>query len=76
MFAVILALILQQQSVWLENDYVRVTRNRAPCAAGVLSSAQPGCGDRVLVAMSDIEIGVSGARRRMVRGDIAVFREW
>src|SRR6267378_4378907 len=49
----------------LENDFVRVFRNSAPCAAGAAS-----CGDRVLVALGSIE--VSG--QKMERGDVKVFK--
>ena len=49
----------------LENDFVRVFRNSAPCAAGAAS-----CGDRVLVALGSMEI--SG--RKMERGDVKVFK--
>jgi hypothetical protein len=54
----------------LENDYVRVARDAAPCA----SAATPECGDRVIVALGNIELASDGARRTMARGDIAVFR--
>jgi hypothetical protein len=53
----------------LENDYVRVTRDAAPCA----SADSPECRDRVIVALGDIELAADGARRTMARGDIAVF---
>ncbi len=53
----------------LENDYVRVTRDAAPCA----SATTPDCGDRVIVALGDLELASDGARRTMARGDIAVF---
>jgi hypothetical protein len=49
----------------LENDFVRVFRNSAPCAAGAAS-----CGDRVVVALGPVEI--SG--QKMERGDIKVFK--
>jgi hypothetical protein len=49
----------------LENDFVRVFRNSAPCAAGAAS-----CGDRVVVALGTIEL--SG--KKMERGDIKVFK--
>jgi quercetin dioxygenase-like cupin family protein len=55
--------------VVLENDYVRVTRDAAPCAL----SHVPECGDRVIVALGEIELASDGARRTMARGDIAVF---
>lgn len=57
----------------LDNDYVRVTRNASPCA-----DAHPGCGPRVIVALSPIAVaaprGRGGAVTRLVRGDIKVFR--
>ena len=49
----------------LENDFVRVFRNSAPCAAGAAS-----CGDRVVVALGSME--VSG--QKMERGDVKVFK--
>jgi len=53
----------------LDNDYVLVTRDAAPCAqAGV-----PGCGDRVLVALGELELRSGETRRTLARGDIAVF---
>ena len=54
----------------LDNDYVRVTRNGAPC-----SSASPSvCGERVLVALGPIEFRQYDQPRRLQRGEIAVFR--
>jgi hypothetical protein len=55
-----------QASPLLENEFVRVSRNTAPCAA-----AAPSCGDRVLVALGSIE--VSG--QKMERGDVKVFKK-
>lgn len=52
-----------------ENAYVVVTRDAAPCA-----KAGPACRDRVVVAMSEIELRSAGAGRRMKRGEVAVFR--
>jgi hypothetical protein len=49
----------------LENDFVRVFRNSAPCAAGAAS-----CGDRIVVALGSIE--VSG--QKMERGDVKIFK--
>src|SRR5262245_34258336 len=65
--------LLQSQTVAIENDYVRVTRDAAPCAS---SSAQgaPDCGDRVIVALGQIELRSGKTRRKMTRGDIAVFK--
>jgi hypothetical protein len=48
----------------LENDFVRVFRNSAPCAAGTAS-----CGDRVVVALGSVEVG----GQKMERGAIKVF---
>ncbi len=57
------------EAVALDNPYVRVTENGAPCAA-----AAPGrCEDRVIVAMGNLEIVAGGARRTMKRGEVAVF---
>ena len=62
--------LLQAHTVALENEYVRVTRDAAPCA----SATTPGCGDRVIVAMGEIELRFGKSRRKMIRGDIAVFK--
>ena len=62
-------LLLQAPAVALENEYVRVTRDGAPCA----SAAAPGCGERVIVALGDVEIRWQGGSRRLSRGDVAVF---
>jgi quercetin dioxygenase-like cupin family protein len=56
---------IQQASPLLENDFVQVFRNTAPCAAGTAS-----CGERVFVALGSLE--VSG--QKMERGDIKVFK--
>jgi hypothetical protein len=66
--------LLQSNTVALENEYVRVTQDAAPCA----SATAPGCGDRVIVALGEIELrsGPSSRKvtRKMTRGDIAVFK--
>ena len=66
--------LLQSNTVALENEYVRVTQDAAPCA----SATTPGCGDRVIVALGEIELrsGPSSRKvtRKMTRGDIAVFK--
>jgi hypothetical protein len=54
----------------LENDYVRITRNAAPCAAASPSV----CGERVLVALGPIQFEQYGQPRRLERGQVAVFR--
>lgn len=55
----------------LENDYVRVSKNAAPCA----SAGQANCGARVVVALGTVDLAMAGgARKKMTRGDIAVFQ--
>lgn len=52
-----------------DNEFVRVTRDAAPCASGE-ASRDTGCGgDRIFVALSAISL--NGAR--MQRGDVKVF---
>ena len=66
MLPLLVAAVLSANQIALDNDYVRVTRDVAPCA----SAAAPECGDRVIVALGDIEL----ANRKMARGDTAVFK--
>ena len=68
--AALLASLLQASPTRsFDNDYVRVTRNGAPCA-----SASPSvCGERVLVALGPIEFRQYDQPRRLQRGEIAVF---
>ncbi len=62
--------LFQANTAALENDYVRVTRDAAPCA----SAGVPGCEDRVIVALGELELRFgNNSRRKMTRGDIAVF---
>ena len=49
----------------LENDFVRVFKNSAPCA-----SPGPMCGERVIVALGAIELG----GQKMTRGGVKVFK--
>src|SRR4051812_47930645 len=58
-------------AVALDNPYVRVTPDAAPCA-----TAAPGrCEDRIVVALGNVEIVAGGSRRTMKRGEAAVFRK-
>ena len=50
----------------LENEYVRVSRDRAPFAAA-------GNGDRVVVAMSPLSFVAGDARQNLKRGEFVVF---
>lgn len=61
--------LLQTQTPVLDNDYVRVTRDVAPCA-----QAGPECGDRVIVALGALELRSGKSHRKMTRGDVAVFK--
>jgi hypothetical protein len=61
---IVAAALSALDSVVLENDYVRVVRGGAPCAA-----AGPGCDERVIVALGNVQMG----ERRLSRGEIAVF---
>ena len=65
----LLAWLLPVSLVAIDNEYVRVSRDEAPCA----SASEPNCADRVIVALGDIELVSAGSRRQMTRGDIAVF---
>jgi hypothetical protein len=62
--------LFQSQAVALDNEYVRVMRDLAPCA----SASAPGCADRVIVALGEIELRFGNTSRKMTRGDIAVFK--
>lgn len=62
--------LLQAQAPALDNDYVRVTRDAALCA----QANTPGCGDRVIVALGEIELRSGKSHRKMTRGDLAVFK--
>jgi hypothetical protein len=65
----LVAAALQAEAPALDNAYVRVSRNTAPCA----SAATAGCVDRVIVALANIDLNSIAGTRRMVRGDVAVF---
>ena len=65
----LMLLLLPAAGLALENDYVRVTRNSATCP----QANMPGCGDRVIVALDDMEVFVGYAKRHLSRGEIVVF---
>jgi hypothetical protein len=56
-------------AIVLENDYVVVSRNMAPCA----TTTPDKCEDRVILAMGDITLASDGKKRVMKRAEIAVF---
>src|SRR5215510_5140335 len=53
----------------LENDYVIVSRNIAPCATATPDK----CEDRVILAMGDLTLTSGAKKREMKRAEIAVF---
>jgi len=59
-----------QAATVLENDYVLVSRDEAPCA----QAGTKGCAERVIVAMGDIELRFGKVVRGMRRGEVAVFK--
>jgi hypothetical protein len=63
-----LAWFIAANLVALDNDYVVVTRDAAPFAV-----AHAGFAERVIVALGDLEIVSGGQRKKLARGDIAVF---
>jgi hypothetical protein len=65
----LVVLLLPLPALAIDNAYVRVTRDAAPCA----QAGTPGCAERVIVALGDLSIESGGARRTLVRGDVAVF---
>jgi hypothetical protein len=52
----------------IDNPFVRVTRNAAPCA-----DASAGCGQRILVALAPAQVTSDGRVRTLTRGDVVVF---
>jgi hypothetical protein len=64
-----LVVLLPAPALAIDNAFVRVTRDAAPCA----QAGTPGCAERVIVALGDLSIEGDGGRRTLARGDIAVF---
>jgi hypothetical protein len=59
------------EAVALDNPYIHVTQDAAPCA-----TAAPGrCEDRVIVAMGNLSLIAGGTQRTLKRGEVAVFRK-
>ena len=68
---ILLALLLfQTQTPALENEYVRVTKDAAPCA----SAERAGCSDRVIVALGNVQVRAGTTTRSLARGQVAVFK--
>ena len=66
----IFALVSASTAPVVDNAYVRVVRNAAPCADTAAK-----CGLRIVVALARTEITSDGKTRQLARGDIAVFEE-
>jgi hypothetical protein len=65
----ILALLQAIASPVVDNAYIRAVRDSAPCA-----NSSAGCGRRIIVALSAIEITMPDkTTRALSRGDVAVF---
>lgn len=64
--ALVALLFLQTSPLVLENDYVQVFKNSAPCA-----EAGPSCGERIVVALGSVEV----VGQKLARGDIKVFNK-
>ncbi len=63
--AALLFLQTAPASPLLENDFIRVFKNSAPCA-----SAEPSCGERVVVALGSVEVN----GHEMKRGEVKAFK--
>src|SRR6267143_2632344 len=70
LFAALIQAHPLQAATVLENDYVRVSRDDAPCAL----ASTPGCAERVIVAMGGIQLRFGKVLRAMRRGEVAVFK--
>ena len=53
----------------VDNEFVRVSRDDAPCAAMEL----PDCGDRVIVALDNIKFFAGTSQLLLRRGDVEIF---
>jgi hypothetical protein len=61
---------MQYDRTALDNAYVTVSRDSAPCAKGEAGK----CEDRVLLSMGDIVVVAGGRKRSLKRGQIAIFK--
>ncbi len=62
---VVALLLMSPDSRVFENDYVSVHKNAAPCA-----DAARKCGDRIIVALADVQM----KGKKMKRGEVSVFQ--
>jgi hypothetical protein len=72
-FLALIALVggwLQAEPAALENAYVRVSRNAAPCAAATTAGCTT---DRIIVALGGVDVNSIAGTKHLGRGDIAVF---
>jgi quercetin dioxygenase-like cupin family protein len=68
MIELLFAAVLTAGQLALDNEYVQISRDVAACAR-----PGPECSDRVIVALGDVELASGDLRRKMTRGEIAVF---
>jgi hypothetical protein len=64
-----IVLVLPAAASEIDNAYVRVTRDAAPCA----QAGAPGCAERVIVALGDLSLESGSTRRALARGEVAAF---
>ena len=57
--------------VALDDEYVHVARDTAPCA----EAATSGCEDRIIVAYGPITVSSGKKLRKLAKGQVAVFRK-
>ncbi len=57
--------------VGLDNDYVHVSRDVAPCA----SASTPGCEDRIVVAIGKTKVTSGKTHHNLIKGQVAVFKK-
>lgn len=62
---------MQYDRTALDNAYVTVSRDTAPCATAETAK----CEDRIVLAMADnVVVKTAGRTRRLKRGDVAIFK--
>ena len=65
----LLGLLVPATALALDNEFVRVTRDEAPCSAMEFSD----CGDRVIVALDNIKFFAGTSQLLLRRGDVEFF---
>ena len=60
--------VMKVAATALDNPYVRVSRDTAPCATAEAGVRE----DRIVVAMDNLELSLGAQKRRLKRGDVVV----